>query len=370
MRYDKDARIVMTLDAGGTNLVFSAVQGNREIIAPIILPSHGDNLEACLANIVEGFSKISSLLKDLPVAISFAFPGPGDYPRGIIGDLNNLTGFRGGVALGPILEEKFGLPVFINNDGDLFAYGEAMAGFLPHVNALFEQAGSSKRYKNLLGVTLGTGFGAGIVSNGRLLLGDNSSGAEIWPLRNKLDRNWGVEESVSIRGVMRAYAESAGIALPECPEPKEIYEIAQGRRQGNQGAALGAFRRMGEIAGDAIANTITMIDGLVVIGGGLAGAAELFLPALIEEMDGTLELPGGATVPRMPMRAFNLEDKRQLGLFIRGDVRIIAVLGTERTMTYDCMMRIGIGLSKLGTSRAVGVGAYAFALQALDGHWN
>jgi glucokinase len=65
------------------------------------------------------------------VAISFAFPGPSDYPRGIIGDLGNLPCFRGGVALGPMLEDTFEIPVFINNDGDLFAYGEAIGGFLP-----------------------------------------------------------------------------------------------------------------------------------------------------------------------------------------------------------------------------------------------
>jgi len=58
---------------------------------------------------------------------------------------------RGGVALGPMLEERFGIPTFINNDGDLFVYGEAIAGFLPYVNGLLEKAGSPKRYKNLFG---------------------------------------------------------------------------------------------------------------------------------------------------------------------------------------------------------------------------
>ena len=96
-------------------------------------------------------------------ALSFAFPGPADYPNGIIGDLKNLPAFRGGVPLGPLLAETFGAPVFINNDGDLFAYGEAMAGLLPEVNGMLEAAGSPKRFRNLLGVTLGTGFGAGLV---------------------------------------------------------------------------------------------------------------------------------------------------------------------------------------------------------------
>ncbi len=168
MNNDKDKRIVMTLDAGGTNFRFSAMRANKPVVETVILPSNGDNLENCLANIIAGFTLIKKQCPAPPIAISFAFPGPADYPAGIIGDLGNLPGFRGGVALGPMLEEKFSIPTFINNDGDLFAYGEAIAGFLPFVNGLLEKAGSPKRYKNLFGVTLGTGFGGGIVRNSEL----------------------------------------------------------------------------------------------------------------------------------------------------------------------------------------------------------
>ncbi|MFO8098939.1 MAG: ROK family protein, partial [Salinibacter sp.] len=106
------------------------------------------------------------------MAISFAFPGPADYANGIIGDLGNLPAFRGGIALGPMLENHFELPVFINNDGDLFTYGEAISGLLPWVNKQLEQAGSIKKYENLTGVTLGTGFGGGLARRGELVLDD------------------------------------------------------------------------------------------------------------------------------------------------------------------------------------------------------
>ena len=42
-----DKRIVLTLDAGGINLVFSAVQANSEIVEPVTLPSNGHDLELC-----------------------------------------------------------------------------------------------------------------------------------------------------------------------------------------------------------------------------------------------------------------------------------------------------------------------------------
>ena len=119
MKFEHDKRIVMTLDAGGTNLVFNAIKGNKEIIDPIILPSEPKDLDKMLIALVSGFNQVKSKLDDDPVAISFAFPGPADYPKGIIGDLWNLPAFKGGVALGPMLEEKYNLPVFINNDGDL-----------------------------------------------------------------------------------------------------------------------------------------------------------------------------------------------------------------------------------------------------------
>src|SRR5512137_1458971 len=242
-----DSRVIMTLDAGGTNFRFCAVQGSKPVTPRIALPSNGDNLEKCLANIVEGFTRIKNQCPEPPVAISFVFPAPADYPNGIIGDLGNLPGFRGGVALGPMLAEKFGIPAFVNNDGDLFVYGEAIAGFLPYVNGLLEKAGSPKRYNNLFGVTLGTGFGGGIVRDGELFIGDNSMAGEVWLLRNKLQPQTNAEEGASIRAVRRAYAEQRGMALDQVPEPKVLFEIGSGKQPGDQAAAVEAFRRLGEV---------------------------------------------------------------------------------------------------------------------------
>ena len=122
------------------------MQAGREIVPPVVLPSNGHDLALCLQTIRDGFSQIHAALAEKPVAISFAFPGPADYASGVIGDLANLPAFRGGVPLGPMFEEKFRLPVFINNDGDLFAYGEAIAGLLPQTNA---EAGRRRRRETL-----------------------------------------------------------------------------------------------------------------------------------------------------------------------------------------------------------------------------
>jgi glucokinase len=366
MQPSTDSRIVMTLDAGGTNFRFSAIGGNRPVTETVIMPSNGDKLDLCLANIVEGFARIKAACPQAPAAISFAFPGPADYPNGVIGDLGNLPGFRGGVALGPMLEQRFGIPVFLNNDGDLFVYGEAIAGFLPYVNGLLEKAGSPKRYKNLFGVTLGTGFGGGIVRDGQLFLGDNSMAGEVWLLRHKLQPQTNAEEGASIRAVRRAFAEVAGIPLDQVPEPKVICDIGLGKQPGNKAAAIEAFRRLGEVVGDAMAQALTLLDGLAVIGGGISGSSPLFLPALVDELNGSYIAPDGTRFRRLVQQAFNIEDPAQLKEFLEGRTCQISLPGGKGELKYDPLARIAVGLSRLGTSEAVAIGAYAFALQKLD----
>lgn len=361
--YSNDNRIVMTLDAGGTNLVFSAIRGGEEIVNPITLPSCACYLKQCLDQLATGFTRIREQLPEAPVAISFAFPGPADYPAGIIGDLPNFPSFRGGVALGPYLEEKFGVPVFINNDGDLFAYGEALTGALPEVNRRLEEAGSNKRYKNLLGVTLGTGFGAGVVIDGKLLSGDNAAGGDIWCFRNKKYREYIVEESVSIRAVQRVYRELSGEAI--LLTPKYIFEIAEGNCPGNREAAIRAFAELGEMAGDAIAQAITLVDGLVVIGGGLTGAAKYILPALLQEMNSQTGMMDGSRFPRLQSRAFNLDDEQEFARFTKGEAVKITIPGSGREIDYDPCKRIGVTVSKQGASRSVALGAYMYALNQL-----
>lgn len=366
MKYNTDSRIVLTLDAGGTNFVFNAVKANKEILSPYVLSAESPSIITILETIKEGFEHIIQLSQERPSAISFSFPGPAEYELGIIGDLANLPAFRGGIALGPFLEKHFGLPVFINNDGDLFAYGEAIAGMLPRINNLLESAGSPKRYANLAGVTFGTGYGAGMVYRGQLIHGDNAAPAEINRMCNKLYPGHSAEDSVSIRGIKRVYAREAGILEADCPEPREIYGIANGEIKGNKVAANRAFEELAIVAGNTIADLITLTDGLVVIGGGLAGASPLYLQRLVEECRISYTSFSGKPLSRLEIEVFNLENQYELEQFIRGDARKITIPGTTETIEYDPMKRVGIGISQLGTSTAVSIGAYAYALDKLD----
>ena len=363
--YHFDNRIVITLDAGGTNLVFGAMKGCEFIVDPVTIPSRADNLDLCLQSMVNGFKTIIDLLDEKPVAISFAFPGPADYPNGIVGGfLPNFPSFRDGVALGPFLEEKFGLPVFINNDGDLFAYGEALCGALPDVNKRLAEAGSSRRYKNMLGYTFGTGFGIGMVINGELNRGDNSC-VETFCLPHRTKEGIITEEGVSVRAIKRVYAEASG-DFSHSYEPKEICEIADGKREGNVEAAKKAFAEFGETAGHAMAIAAQLVDGIIVIGGGITAARHHILPSLLEVLRSNYATLGGDKVKRVQMEVLDLDNPAEFETFVRGNKRSLTVRGTNLTVEYDDMKRIGVTFSRLGASRAISAGAYAFALSQLD----
>lgn len=361
----KNQATVFVLDAGGTGFTFSAVKNASEQIEPFTLSAAGDSLEAVLKQIITGFEETQKRCQCKPAAISFCFPGPADYANGIIGDLENLPHFRGGVALKAMLEDHFKVPVFINNDGDLFTYGEALAGLLPEVNRLLEQQGNPKRYKNLLGLTLGTGFGGGIIVEGRLLRGDNSAGGEINRMRNLLIPTTSAEDSISIRAVKRVFAEAAKIPVTKAPEPFEIYEIAMKRRPGNHDAAIKAWEELATALADAIANAVTLVDGLVVIGGGLSGAWPVFMPKLISLLNAPFTGLNGSTFPRMEIGAYNLQNENDLVKFSTKTGSMIKVPFSEKEIWYDPHKKTGIGISRLGTASAVAVGAYAYAIDQL-----
>lgn len=363
--YNNDQRTVITLDAGGTNLVFGAMKACEYIGGTITLPSRSDDLDACLLTMVEGFRGIMDSVDEKPVAISFAFPGPADYPDGIIGGhLPNFPSFRDGVALGPFLSRTFGLPVFINNDGDLFAFGEAMAGVLPEINRRVAEAGGAKRYSNLLGYTFGTGLGIGEVIGGRLNLGNNSC-VETFCLSSCEEPDVMAEDFCSIRAVVREYGRLTG-----CPghglTPRDICEIADGIREGDAEAARGAFARFGRQAGDAMATAVTLTDSLIVIGGGLTGAAHLIKPELLKRLRSTVRSINGEQVNRVQLKVFDLDDEAQFAEFVKGDARQLKVYGSDDYVVYDSMKRTGVMLSRLGASRAISIGAYTYALSMLD----
>ena len=97
--------------------------------------------------------------------IGIGIPGILDMDKGIIITSPNLPKWNG-LHISKLISNRLGLPVYINNDANVAALGEA-------------RFGSGKDYSNLIMLTLGTGVGGGIVINNKLYDGHLHMGAEL-----------------------------------------------------------------------------------------------------------------------------------------------------------------------------------------------
>ncbi|MDR1345322.1 MAG: ROK family protein, partial [Bacteroidales bacterium] len=71
-------------------------------------------------------------------------------------------------------------------------------------------------------------------------------------------------------------------------------------------------------------------------------------------------------VKKIPSYVYDLDDEMQFAQFVSGDSQMLQVYGSDTIVTYHPYKRLGIMLSRIGTSEAIALGAYAYALQQLD----
>ena len=206
---------------------------------------------------------------------------------------------------------------------------------------------------------------AGVVINKVLLTGDNGCGGDIWLMRNKKYPDMLAEESVSIRAVRRVYSDLSGQSSASL-SPKDIYDIAEGIKEGDSHAAIASFNELGIMAGAAIASVLNVVDGLVVIGGGVSGASKYILPALITELRAQLTTFSGNKFPCVSMQVYNGEDESERARFLSLSDSQVVIPGTHLTTTYHQLKQTLVLCSKEGASRSIMRGAYAYALQKID----
>ena len=115
-----------------------------------------------------------------------------------------------------------------------------------------------------------------------------------------------------------------------------------------------------------MATAVTLVDGLIVIGGGITAARKYIMPSLLKELRGKMHTITGEELNRVQMKVYDLDNEEEFKEFAKGDQRALKVYGTDRYVAYDPQKRIGVMISKLGASNAISVGAYAFALSQLD----
>ena len=156
---------IIGIDLGGTSIKGGLIQ-NGEITKHCALDTRASEGGEVTLDVLK--EVISRLIIAETTAIGIGVPSVVNKTVGIVYHVQNINNWEE-VHLKTLLEAKFGLPVFIDNDANCFAIGE-------------KHFGVAKAYNHFVGITLGTGVGGGIVQNGKLLIDANCGSGEFGEL--------------------------------------------------------------------------------------------------------------------------------------------------------------------------------------------
>lgn len=253
---------VIGVDLGGTKIstAISTIEG--EILKQTVVPTkaeegEGPVLERIISTIEEVL--VSAKINSNEVeAIGIGSPGPLDSEKGIILTTPNLP-FKNYNLVNPI-KEKFGLPVFLDNDANVAAIGESMFG-----------AGKGK--KNIVYFTVSTGVGGGAVLNGQAYRGNTSNALEIGHMT--VNPN-GPRCNCGNVGCLEAI--SSGTAIAKAAKEAVNSKVETSLRQYDKITSYEVFKEADK--GDKVAKYI-IDNALNYLGVGVANAISIFDPEMI-----------------------------------------------------------------------------------------
>jgi glucokinase len=264
------------VDVGGTKVAVASVTGGR--LGRV--QEHATELESTEALLagLERAVREATEVDGPPRAVGVGVPSMIDFASGTVQASVNIP--LEGVPLRKELERRLGMPVFVDNDANCAALGEA--GLL-----------GEGRAGHLVMLTLGTGVGGGVIMGGRIFRGSSGLGAELGHVV--------VEPEGPIcpgrcpnRGCLEAFCSGSALARDASELARDRPDTPLGRILAAQGAvsapdcvkaaregdplALELLERLGRFLGVAIAGIVNTFEPEhVVIGGGLSRESDLFL---------------------------------------------------------------------------------------------
>lgn len=209
-------------------------------------------------------------------AIGVAAPGPINPYKGVLYTAPNVPGWVN-LELGPYLQDRFGIPVYLGNDANLAALAEW-------------RFGSGRGHHHLIYITVSTGIGTGVIVEDRLLLGADGLAAEMGHVTVMVE---GPLCGCGQRGHLEALASGPAIArwaeqqlqagaVSILPAQARLTsrEIAFAAEQGDA-LAIEALARAGYFLGVALANFVhTFNPSILIIGGGVSRSGDLLMKPL------------------------------------------------------------------------------------------
>ena len=270
------------IDLGGTNIAAGVVDESQHIVAEVSIPTGAERSpEAVAADIcraAEMAMEKAGITAAHCASIGIGSPGTCDSRRGVVVRAYNLGWFD--VPVCDMVTRKLGLPCRLSNDANCAALAETVAG-------------AAIGCHNMILITLGTGVGGGIISDGRLLEGVGGTGAEVGHTILVLDgeqctcgRKGCWEAYGSATGLIRqgkragqAHPESALAAFGDSLTAKDVFDAAER----GDAAAKAVLEQYYVYVAAGITDLVNILGPeLVLIGGGISRQGERLLAPIRE----------------------------------------------------------------------------------------
>lgn len=268
---------VLGIDIGGTSIVGGKIEDGR-----IVGQSKAGTRASEGGDVSLGVLKsvVTELVDGQTRAIGVGVPSVVDRKTGIVYNVQNIAGWDE-VDIRGILEREFGLPVFVDNDANCFAFGEKIFG-------------KGREFSNFVGVTLGTGVGSGIISAGRLLPDANCGSGEFGEVR--------------IGGVK--FDDWCGSHFFPDETGMSGAELSVLARKGDE-KALKAFEEYGRRLSELIKLIVLVLDPeAVIFGGSIAKSFDFFGDAIRANL---ADFPYPKSIEKLQILASDSNDSGVLG---------------------------------------------------------
>ena len=284
----KKSKYYLGLDVGGTNLVAGVIDENYQIVAKTRMKTRADG---SIEEITDDMAKLSEAAIDKAGLTYSDFSSWGIGMPSCVNLTNNLLvhancfGWKN-VPIYDYLNDKMPLPVYIANDANCAAYGEALAG-------------SARNYTDAIMLTLGTGVGGGIILGKKIYSGSDNMGAELGHTKLIFD---GELCTCGQRGCLEAYCSSTALIRDTRRELDKhtdslIWKLCEGddsrvdgeivfsaARQGDTLATFLVDRYIRYLAA-GLSTFITIFrPQVIILGGGLANAGDFLITPLQKRM--------------------------------------------------------------------------------------
>lgn len=257
---------IAAIDLGATNIKIGLLLRNRIIFKKVFPTKCFSSKKALISGLGEKINEILSMTKidkKNIAGVGIGLPGPIDSKRGIVHFFPNIKGWRN-VPLRALMQKMTQLPVFIDNDANLMALAEA-------------RCGAAKGKRNVVGITLGTGVGGGIIVEGKVYRGSSLVAGEIGHI--PLNEN-GPRCSCGGKACLERYVGNRRILANARRAFGKKITLERLSRLASQGNAKAGhiWKEMAGHLSVALSGVINFFNpDTIVIGGGVANAGSIIL---------------------------------------------------------------------------------------------